>query len=296
MKAKIPLIYTIIITLLLTACMNYSRKGGGKVSKKEKAPETLVKVSEGIDELFKSVDSIEELIGLSESEYQAIRFQKDKKGEKSQKGNEGSNGEQSGQGGQGQESEQGQDQSNKGDQREDIMTKDEEIFLKWREVDKKLEEIHTSWNQYEVESMDKGANQQKGEGLKKNLNDFTIAVASRKIKDIYDAGSRVHNALAVYFDLYKDEISGDLSRIKYSAYKAYLQAQEGNNEEADKLLAGTEEYTARIRKNLKEDKVKDLEKLSLSLTDMKMALSENNMELLKIKLDIIIENIMTLKD
>lgn len=293
-----PLIYAIIITALLTSCANRPGEDAGKVNKKEKAPETLTKVSEGIDELFKSVDSIEELVGLSESEYQALKSQKDNKEEKSQQGNQGSEGGQGGQENQGQGENQGQSQSNQGEEpkKEDIMTKDDEVFLKWREVDKKLEEIHTSWNQYEVESMDKGANQQKGEELKKNLNDFTVAVTSREIKDIYDTGSRVFNALAVYFDLYKDEISGDLCRIKYSAYKAYLQAQEGNAEEANKLLAATEEYTARVRKNIKEEKAKDLEKLSLSIADMKLALDKKNIELLKIKLDIIIENIKALKD
>ncbi|HHV46539.1 MAG TPA: hypothetical protein GXX53_06545 [Tissierellia bacterium] len=295
MKWRIPLIYAIIITTLLTACVNPSEKSS-KISKKDKAPETLTKVSEGIDEIFKSVDSIMEIAKLSESEYQALRTQKDKKKEKSQQGYQSSGGGQEGEGNQG----DGQGQSGQGGQQqqqeqEDIMTKDEEIFLKWREVDKKLEEIHTSWNQYEAENKEKGATQQKGEELKTNLNDFTVAVANREIRDIIDAGSKVHNSLAVFFDMYKDEISGDLSRVKYSAYRAYLYAQEGNIEEASKLLTSAEEHISRVRKNLEEDKVKDLEKLSLSIADMKLALNKNNMELLKIKLDIIVENIKVLK-
>ena len=79
-------------------------------------------------------------------------------------------------------------------------------------------------------------------------------------------------------------------------FTALLQAQEGNIEEANKALSETEEYTSRVRKQLKEDKVKELEKLSLSIEDMKLALKENNTELLKIKLDIIIENIRALRD
>jgi len=38
-----------------------------------------------------------------------------------------------------------------------------------------------------------------------------------------------------------------------------------------------------------------LENLALAIADMKLALNNNNMELLKIKLDIIVENIKVLK-
>lgn len=301
LKRKIFLIYAIIITTLLTACGNQLEKGTKKVNKKEVAPETLSKVSEGIDELLTSVDSIVEIVEYKDSEFQAIKEQEEKKEEKSRDESQGSGGGQDsqgqgGQGGQGQDQGGQQGGESQEKQQEDKMTKDEELFLKWREVDKKLEEIHTSWNQYEVESMEKGTVQQKGEELKNNLNAFTVAVTNREVKDIYQTASKVYNSLASYFDLYKDEIFGDLSRTKYSAYNAYLQAEEGNIKEAEKYLNETDEYISRVRKNLKEDKIKDLEKLSLSIADMKLALKENNMELLKIKLDIIIENIKALKE
>ncbi|NLY67203.1 MAG: hypothetical protein GX069_06550 [Tissierellia bacterium] len=297
MKKNIALI--IILSIFLTSCTGQNEKNM-KVDKKEVAPESLSKVFQGIDELLSKVDSIMETAELKDSEFQILKAQEEKKEEKSKEEKPSSGGGQGSQGqgeqgqGQGQESQQGGESQEK--QEEDKMTKDHELFLKWREVDKKLEEIHTSWNDYEVESMDKGNNQQKSEELKNNLNDFTIAVANREINDIYKAGSRLYNSLAAYFDLYKDEITGDLSRIKYSVYSAFLQAQEGNIEEANKVLSQTEEYTSRVRKELKEDKIKNLEKLSLSIQDMKLALKEKNMELLKIKLDVIIENIRALRD
>ena len=302
MKKNIALIYIIILSIFLVSCIGKNEKEM-QVNKKEVAPETLSKVFQGIDEVLKSVDSIVETAELKESEFQAIKDQEEKKEEKSKEESKNSEGGQNGQGqggqgGQGGGQEQGNQQGGGSEekQEEDKMTKDHELFLKWREVDKKLEEIHTSWNEYEVESMEKGANKQRSEELKNNLNVFTIAVSNRETKDIYEAASRVYNSLAPYFDLYKDEISGDLSRIKYLVYTALLQAQEGNIEEANKALSETEEYTSRVRKQLKEDKVKELEKLSLSIEDMKLALKENNTELLKIKLDIIIENIRALRD
>lgn len=289
------LILVIIISVFLTAC-NYERGGSHKnVEKKEKAPDTLIKVSDGIDELFASVDSIAEIMELSETEYQAqqSQTQKGKQGDQNQgqSGNgNGGGGNESGQGQKNQGGQNGQQQ-----QQQDIKTKDEEIFLKWKEVDKNLEEIHKSWNSYEVESLEKGSNREKGDEFKGNLNDLTVAVENRDMKNIMDSGSKAINSLAVFFDLYKHEIRGDLSRIKYSVYQAFLQAQNGDNDAANKHLDETEEITARIRQRLEEDKTKNLDKLSLSISDMKLALQKNSIELLKIKRDIVIENVKTLQ-
>lgn len=300
MGKRICIILAFIISIFLVGCTNQDNKKPGDVNKKEKAPETLTKVSDGIDELLTSVDSIVEITELTELEFQAQRSQKEKKEGQNQQqqqqqsggGNGGGQSQDQGQGGQNQENQNGQQQQ----QQEDTVTKGEELFLKWREVDKKLEEIHEGWNSYEVESLEKGANQEKGNEFKKNLNNFTVAVEKRQIEDIMNSGSRATNSLAVFFDLYKDEIRGDLSRVKYSVHQAFLQAQNGNIQAADNLLKETEEYTSRIRQKLEEDKSKDLEKLSLSISDMKLALQSENIELLKIKRDIVIKNIKSLQE
>ncbi len=87
----------------------------------------------------------------------------------------------------------------------------------------------------------------------------------------------------LFFDLYKDEIRGDLSRIKYSVHQAFIEGQKGNKKLQENLLTGTEElyssYKAKTRKIMMKNK--DLDKLSLAAADMKMALNENNKELLR---------------
>lgn len=294
MSKKILLIYGIIITILLTACMGKSEENDKTVEKEEKAPDSLLNISEGIDELLLTIDSIEETLKLSESEFQAINSQKDKsKNQDEQSSNETIGGSQQ----QEEESNQAQQEQSNDSQKaqEDKNTRDEELFLKWQDVDKKIEQIHKSWNYYEVETLDKGINAEKSEELKGNLNALTVAIENRNIDSILDYGSKVFNSLASYFDLYKDEIGGDLSRIKYSVYQGFLLAQNGDREEADNLMKEAGEHISRVRQRLEEDKVKDLEKLSLSISDMKQALQNNSIGLLKIKRDIVIDNIKSLQ-
>lgn len=129
---------------------------------------------------------------------------------------------------------------------------------------------------------------------------MTKAVENRQIIDIEDTGSRAMNSLAPFFDLYKDEINGDLSRISYSIHQAFLKAREEDVKIADKLINEAVEHTGRIRQKLDKDKDKDkmknLDKLSLAISDMKLALDENSMKLLEIKRNITLKNIKTLRE
>ena len=240
-----------------------------KIEQKEKAPKTLTGVLEGIDEVFTSIDKIEKTLKLSQSEFQSTQTKTESKKNKSE---------------------------DKSDENKSSI-KDEELIKQWKVIDERIEKIHKDWNSYEVESMKKGANIEKGKDLKRNLNSFTTSIENRNILDIMDNGSKTIFSLAPFFDLYKDEINGDLSRIKYAAYQGYLNGEKKNIEGANKVLESTEEYITRIRQKLDKDKkkIKILDKLSLAITDMKQSLDDNSVKLLEIKRDIILKNIKSLE-
>ena len=176
------------------------------------------------------------------------------------------------------------------------MLKDEELAKRWSQIDTKMEKIHGDWNDYEVESMKKGEIRKK-ERLLKEFKFIYHRVENRNIPKIMDMGSKTINSLASFFDLYKDEIRGDLSRIKFAAHQAYLNAAKGNVSNANKLLNSTEDYVTRLRQKLDKDKAKEktLDKLSLAIADMKQSLNEKSIKLLVIKRDIILENIKALE-
>lgn len=271
MKKRTFLIITIIILILSTSCKNKLNKESMKLEQKEKGPNSLITVMEKLDEVLVSMNEIEEISKSSQLEFEIYQTKTGNNEDKTKKDEK--------------------------DKASEFLTKEEKIIKEWKNVDDNIEEIHKNWNDYEVDSMRKGSNIEKGKKLKKNLNLLTIAVENKKTSEVIDMGSKVQVSLAPFFDLYKDEINGDLSRIKYAVHQAYLNGESGNIENGDKLLSSTEEYITGIRQKLDKDKTKieALDRLSLSISDMQQSLKENSLKLLGIKRDIILKNIKSLE-
>ena len=99
------------------------------------------------------------------------------------------------------------------------------------------------------------------------------------------------------FNLYKDEIKGSTSKIKYYTYQSYLNAMEGRKTKGQNLLEDLTGDLNQIRTKLEKDeeKIKLLDKLNLSIESMKQALREDSIKLYRIKKDIIIKNISELE-
>ncbi|NMB07141.1 MAG: hypothetical protein GX981_01990 [Tissierellia bacterium] len=266
----IKVIIIILISIILSSCNKEGNKKESKIEKKEKAPKSLVSVSEELDKILASMGEIKKITELTPLEFETLHSKG--KGE-----------------------EEGKKEGEK-KKEEKLELRDEELLKKWNNIDKKIEKIHSEWNNYEVEAIKKAVNPEKAKEFKKNLNLCTIAIEDRNIKNILDTGSQAILSLASFFDLYKDEIKGDLSRIKYAIYQAYL-IEENNIENAKKILDSTGENITRLRQKLGKDKekVNRLDKLSLAIEDMKQSLNEDNKKLLELKRDIVINNIKLLE-
>jgi uncharacterized protein Usg len=82
---------------------------------------------------------------------------------------------------------------------------------------------------------------------------LTKAVENKNIIEIYDSASNSYLNLKPFYDLYQDEISGDIYTIRYAANQAYLKAVQGDLEGAINLLNGREENINKIRLKQEED-------------------------------------------
>ncbi|SCL88928.1 hypothetical protein [Sporanaerobacter sp. PP17-6a] len=176
--------------------------------------------------------------------------------------------------------------------------KKEEIKKAWEEINSKIKDSHESWNKYEKEIMERGATSEYILKFKNSLNGLTVAVENRENKDIINYGSKALFDFSPFLELYKDEFRGETSRIKYYVYQSYLAGENNELEKAKDLLDMTEEYTAGLRQKIEDDqkKMKIFEKLVLSLQDMKEAINVGNNNLLKIKRDIILQNIKDIEE
>ena len=286
MKKKFNLIIILIlISISLISCKKLGGKKETKLEKKDKAPKSLLSLTEELDKVLTSMVDMKKTIELSPLEFEVLEYDKKEQSKK----DEDKSGENKG---------ESKDEKSK-IEAENLSSKDKELTKKWNDIDKKIDKIHNDWNEYEAEAVKKIVNPESTKEFKNILNSCTKAVEARNVDAILDTGSQLTLSLASFFDLYKDEIRGELSKIKYAAYQAYIYGGTDTGK-AKILLDSTVEPINRLRQKLDpekdKEKLKNLDKLNLSIEDMKQTLEENNIKLLEIKRDIIIGNIKDLEE
>ncbi len=302
---KILLIYVILL-LVLAGCKKDSNQTA--IKPKDKAPESLASLSKGIDDLLKTVGDIEKLsLDIPLEEVQKKKSEEDAKeeaqGEKSQGATQGGNGESGSSGSGNGESADGisdkrQPTQKSSGQKPTPLTPDkkkEDIDKKWNEAQKKIEDIHSHWNSFEAEGQKKGLTKESADAFEVSFNKMTKAIEDKKIIEVYDYASQSFLRLKPIYDLFTDDIGGDVSAIKYAAYQAYLRAVARDLVGASKVLTDRGENINLIRLKLEEDKKEKVDKVNLSLMDFKESFVENSRRLFMIKKDIIINNLKELE-
>lgn len=287
-------IISLIFILLITGCKREQKQT--EFILKDKAPDSINKLSDGIDDMLKSLGDIEKLnldIPISDDKKDK-KIQSENKassqGDKT-KQNESSTQEQNSQ------SSSDKDANNNQQTSSQNLSKDEQIKMLWDSIHSKLEEIHINWNDFEPDGLKKGATTQTGEKFQTAFNRMTKAVENKSIIEIYDYASQSLKNLKPFYDLYKDEIGGDISVLKYIAYAAYTMAINGDIVGAGEMLSDKEENMNKIRLIMtKKDEKQAVDKVSMSLSDFKNSLPEKSRILFMIKKDIIIDNLKSLKN
>lgn len=292
---KVVFIYVILLCILVGCTGNENQS---KIETKDKAPNSLADLAAGIDEILSTVGNIERLmlelpVTGKENESKNKPLNEESEDTESPVGQTSSGGQDNQTGG---GSSSTESKGGSSDKQEEEKKKEEETKKLWEEISKKLDEIHPLWNSFEVEGAKKGATKEMGDRFESNFNKMTKAIESKDVVEIYNSGAESFSSLKPLFDLYIDEIGGDMSFVKYSAYKAYTKTLEGNNGEAAKLLTGREENINKIRLKMKEEKEKEqVEKIKMALDDFKNSLSEKSRMLNMIKKDVIIQNLKELE-
>jgi len=221
--------------------------------KKDKAPDSLGDVGKGIQDILSNTEKVEKIMDGSYLE----EGEKKKEDKNTEENNE------------------------------------EKLLDTWKEIDKRIENVHEKWNGYEVEGVKKGLTSDRENKFEESLNFLTRSIEERKIKEIFDYGSKTMLYLGPIFELYRDELFAEINMIKHSVYQSYLKAMDGKEAEATDLLKNLDEYTNKIRLKLEKDdsKIKVLEKVSLAIEDMRKSLKESSIKLHRIKMDILIKNL-----
>lgn len=265
-------IFILIFIIFVTSCSKKQEKPI-PVQEKSKVPGYLNSMSEEADKIVEKIEKIDEEIKKPEFKEETGKEEKKEEGD----------GEKS----------KGEEEKDKSNENEQKPSKEEKVYLMWEEIKKSVEGIHTSWNNYEVEAIDRGIDKDDIQKFEEALNKLTIAVDNKSFMDSLVESNQMILYMSSFFDFYKGSSQGDILRMKYYIRQSYLYGMAGDWDGASKNMEESTGVLKQIKKEaIGEEKTKKMvEKLAISLDNMANGIKEKNLELLKIKRDISLKNL-----
>lgn len=293
----------LIITLLLsmmTSCKGKEEKPQSPEEEKDKIPKPLATLEEKAEEVQKEmeklIEEIEKPIELQMAENQKKKEEQgggEEKADKDEQGGEGKGqqGEEKG-GGEGEEKKE-QEDSIEQEKKMAEMKKEQTILMMRDGLLKKVEQIHTSWNSYETKAIEDGASEEDITKFEDALNSLTVAVDEEDDMATLMSLNSIALHMARFYDFYKGNPDGEILRLRHYSRQIYL---DGRAEAWDKAQANVENLKSaldRLEQKIKLSKDKEalMKNLTTSVEDYVGVIEKENIELLKIKMDIVLSNL-----
>lgn len=282
-KRTMLLIIAFLLVLTFAEGCNKTQERPAPQENKEKIPQPLSKIQDNAQKVMEDVEKLEE-----EKKKPAEEFMEETK--QQQEGQQDGGQQDGGQQGGGQ---QGGGQQG-GQQEQDPQAKKEEKITKmWDGITQIIEQIHNSWNEYEVTGITDGAGERTISGFEGALNNMTIAAQGKNAMETVNKANEMSLYAADLVDMYKGNIDGEVERMKYYVRQTYLEAQKGDWEKAQSGMEEGGNVLKRLKDRVKLDE-KDqnlLDRLELSVEDMEKTIPDRDVELLRIKRDIALQNL-----
>jgi hypothetical protein len=161
----------------------------------------------------------------------------------------------------------------------------------WEKITENITDLHKNWNEYESNSAlaDKEAN-----FLEKELNQLTEAVEEKKLLPALQQANQFSLNLAQLYEAHNAQL-GFLKEIKaYTRQVIYLTRKEVKEEER---LALIEEINSLIKKLTDKEEIKDRkQQLQEAVTDLKIAVENNNSKVVEVKGELILNQLNDLQN
>ena len=258
---------------------------------KEKIPPALASMDESIHKLIENIEGINDVIEIKPKDIEPVE---DQQQEEKKSGQE-----------QGEESKKGEasqtfEQQPSVQEKQEMVQQDKaaQVLEKWKLSEEDLKSIHELWNEYESTAIKDGANTDRIQQMERALNNLTLYIDVQDQDPVLIEANNIILSLSNFMDFYKGNIDGLLGKIEYMARQSYMNAKENNWGGAEeKVTQGDSLITSlRQRANIEEKQKPLIEKMTLSIEDLKKAIGEESLKLLEIKRDIVIKNVETLKN
>lgn len=258
---------------------------------KEKIPPALASMDESIHKLIENIEGINDVIEIKPKDIEPVE---DQQQEEKKSGQE-----------QGEESKKGEasqtfEQQLSVQEKQEMVQQDKaaQVLEKWKSSEEDLNSIHELWNEYESTAIKDGADTDRIQKMERALNNLTLYIDAQDQDPALIEANNIILSLSNFMDFYKGNIDGLLGKIEYMARQSYMNAKENNWGGAEeKVTQGDSLITSlRQRANIEEKQKPLIEKMTLSIEDLKKAIGEESLKLLEIKRDIVIKNVETLKN
>ncbi len=282
---KKSLLYILLAILLLVstvcACGRKEQRPAPE-EKKESIPKPLQQIGENSQAIIEQMEKLQQ-----EMEKPATQ-----QGEQ-QQGSRGGGGGEEQQGGQ--QEEQGGGQQSPPDPEEEKKQRIEKI---WEETLKIVEDTHKQWNDYENTAVKDKARNTAISGFESSLNALTVAVNQKKLEATMEHANRMSLVAADFLDLYKNNPDGQIARVRYYLQQSCIDARKGNWDQAQRRVRDGKQAVEELEREaeLEEADKGLMEKLSLSVDNMGNAMEDRDLDLLKIKKDIALENLKAVEE
>jgi len=280
-----PLLFLLLVSLILTgaaaACRREQRPA--QQEKKESIPAPLTSI----------VDNSQGVIEQME------RLQQEMEKPAGQQGGETDGGEgENQQGGQGNGGGQGEGQGGGQSPPNPEQEKKQKIDKIWEEALKIVEDTHRQWNDYESTAVRDKARDYTITEFERFLNGLTVAVNRQDIDAAMEQANGMCLAAADFLDLYKNNPDGQITKVRYYLQQSCIDAGQDDWAGArQSVTVGKREAEELGREVELEEADRGLiEKLNLSIDNMEVAMANRDLDLLKIKKDIALENLDKVKE
>lgn len=290
---RLLLIFALVVIIFIPTSCTKKQEKPKLQTKEEKIPEKLKNMQEKNEEIIEQIEKILEEMKKPEEPKKSEQKEQQQQDKSSEQGG-GNGGSEDG----GSEGGKQQKTSEKAGGQEEQKTKEQKIEEMWNGVKKTTEGIHNSWGDYEILAIENGIKKQELTKFEETINKLTISIDKKNIEESLVYSNDITYDMAPFFDLYKGNHEGELMRLRYFIRQVLLYGMQGEWDKSEETITQAEESmnTARAKIKLEKEDQKLMEKLGLSIANMKTSIPMKNVELLKIKRDIVLKNVDEIKD
>ncbi len=246
---------------------NGSTQQSSESEQNEKAPKPLTEIETSIESIFQALGA--PATGEEQDSSEPKNSSEDKKELENKEGGDET-----------QAQEQGQ-------QKEQEQNKNEP----WEKVSQTLNQLHTQWNEYMPEAAEKSNDSKIIDNFSNSLNNLTNIITERDKARTLLATNNIHSSIPEFYSFYKINHIAELKRMIFYTRSCILYSQNGKWAEVDSHMGDLESSWTFLKSALAKEKLDSVNKLDLSVYELKKVVVEKDSQLINIKGRLILSNI-----